>query len=410
MTPSPIRWWVCGLLLAATTVNYLDRVTLNQTATDLKRALAVGDKEYARLESGFSLAFAAGAVLFGAVADKFGVWRTYPVAVLGWSLAGFLTGFAPTYWAVFGCRVFLGLCEAGNWPCGIRTVRQVMPPAERSLGNAIFQSGTGLGAMLTPLVVAGCLAWAGPDHPAAWQVPFRVIGLIGLVWIAVWLVTVPRSLVDADPEPEVRSPVPFAAVLADRRFWLLAVLIAGVNTPWHTFRVWLPQFLEHQRGFDRLDVQRFSFAYYAVADVGSWLAGGTVAVLAGRGLRLGVARLGVFAVGVTLAGAAVLLPWHERLGPTLTAAAVLAAGAGSLSLFAFYFALSQDLSGRHQGKVTGVLGAVNWVYMAGLYEVQGRAAAAGAGYDRVLAAAVGPAVVALVVVGVGWPRDRPTPG
>jgi ACS family hexuronate transporter-like MFS transporter len=369
--------------------------------------------DYARLESGFSLAFAAGAVLFGVLADRFGVWRTYPAAVLGWSAAGFLTGFAPSYWALLGCRVALGLTEAGNWPCGVRTVRQVMPPAERSLGNAFFQSGTGLGAMLTPPVVAVCLWWAGPDHPAAWQVPFRAIGLIGLVWATVWLLTVPRNLVDHDGSAFAPSPTPhapFTAVLADRRFWLTAVLVAGVNTPWHTFRVWLPQFLEHQRGFDKGEVQRFTFLYYAVADAGSWLAGGAVVLLAARGVRLHAARLLVFAVGVGLVGCAALLPWHRQLGPVGTAAVVLVVGSGALGLFATYFALSQEISGRHQGKVTGVLGALNWVYMAGVYEAQGRLADAGKRYDLLLAGAWVPAAVALVVVAALWPRAEPVSG
>ena len=405
--PSRRRWWVCALLLAATTVNYLDRVTLNQTAGDLKRAFALTDTDYARLESGFQLAFAAGAVLFGIVVDRFGVWRTYPLAVVGWSAAGFLTGFAPTYWAVFGCRVALGLCEAGNWPCGVRTVRTVMPPAERSLGSAIFQSGTGLGAMLTPPVVAACLWWAGPDHPTAWQLPFRVIGLVGLGWVALWLLTVPRSLVDTPPDTGPRTPDPgFGAVFADRRFWLLAVLVIGVNTTWHTFRVWLPLFLESQQGYSKAELQRFSFVYYAVADVGSWLAGGAVVLLHAGGVRLHPARMWVFAGGVGFVVLSAALPWHRELGATGTAAVVLLTGFGALGLFATYFTLSQEVSGRHQGKVTGVLGAINSLWLAAVYLIQGKVADTLGGYDRVLGWAWVPAVLALVVVLAAWPRGE----
>src|SRR5205823_1765374 len=138
--PSPWRWWVAALLLAATTVNYLDRVALNQTAADIKSAFALSNTDYGWLESGFVLAFGVGAVITGALADWVGVRWMYPVAVLGWSAAGFLTGFSEIYTFLLSCRVMLGLFEAGNWPCGIRTVRQVMPPRERSLGVAIFQS------------------------------------------------------------------------------------------------------------------------------------------------------------------------------------------------------------------------------------------------------------------------------
>ena len=55
------RWWVCGLLFLATTLNYMDRVALNQMALRIQIALDIDDEQYSRLESGFSFSFAVGA-------------------------------------------------------------------------------------------------------------------------------------------------------------------------------------------------------------------------------------------------------------------------------------------------------------------------------------------------------------
>src|SRR5256885_2256236 len=118
---SPWRWWVCGLLFLATTLNYMDRVALNQMAVRIQTALSLDDEEYSRLESGFSLSFAAGALISGVIVDKISVRWVYPLAVLGWSLAGVLTGYASGFWSLIACRIMLGLFEAGNWPCGLRT-------------------------------------------------------------------------------------------------------------------------------------------------------------------------------------------------------------------------------------------------------------------------------------------------
>ena len=383
-----------GVLLLATAVNYVDRVALNQLAPEIKAAVNATDVGYGVLESGFQLAFGAGAVLFGWVVDRWGVRRVYPLAVVGWSVAGFLTGFASDYWSLLCCRILLGLFEAGNWPCGVRTVREVMPPAERSLGVALFSSGTGVGAILTPLAILGVFALTGSRH---WQIPFRVVGVGGLLWVLLWLFTVPRRVLAHHAPPPSAPAEPFAAVFRLRRFWLLVVLVLGVNTSWHTFRVWLPLYLRKDLGYSADESLWFNARYYVAADLGSWLVGGLVLWMARRGEPLFRARLRVYAVGVLLVMASAALPFCPR---ALVEPFVGVTGFASLGLFAFYFAMSQEVSGRHQGKVTGVLGAINSVYLAAMYWVQGWASdAAGAGVRAwVLAAAGLPAAAAMA----GW--------
>jgi ACS family hexuronate transporter-like MFS transporter len=388
------------VLLLATVINYMDRTTLNLLSKEIKTAFELDNRRYGWLESGFQIAFGVGAVVFGVIVDRYGVRRVYPAAVVGWSAAGFLTGYVDSYWALFGCRVMLGVFEAGNWPCGIRTIRQVVTPAERSLANSIFQSGTGLGAIVTPPVVAACLWWAGSD--SEWRVPFRVIGLIGLSWVFVWLFLVPKSLLNDPPQSAGRSTEPFRRVFADRRFYILVVVIIGVNTCWHTFRVWLPLYLRENLGYTQREALWFNTAYFLVADVGSWLVGLSVLLLPKLGLTLWRARMSVFTVGVLLTSTAAALPvvprgWVEPL--------VLVTGFGALGLFATYFALSQELSGPNQGKVTGTLGCVNSLFLAALYPVQGSFSDWAGGHLRVLSVAWVPAAAAWLVVMLWWPKS-----
>src|SRR5262245_6782371 len=143
--PDPWRWWVCGLLLCATTLGYMDSTALNQLALRLSVAFQMDEGHYSKLEFAFRCAFAFGSLFCGWVVDKGGVRWVYPICVAGWSAVGFLTGFADSYVMLLLCRSLLGLFEGGNWPSGIRTVRQIMPIAERSLGNSLFESGTALG-------------------------------------------------------------------------------------------------------------------------------------------------------------------------------------------------------------------------------------------------------------------------
>src|SRR4051794_30605985 len=82
------RWWVCLLLLMATMVNYMDRLTLNLLAVPIEKELGLTDNQYADLEMAFGLAFALGAVVFGFTVDRFNVFWVYPLAVLAWSASG----------------------------------------------------------------------------------------------------------------------------------------------------------------------------------------------------------------------------------------------------------------------------------------------------------------------------------
>jgi MFS transporter, ACS family, hexuronate transporter len=403
--PSAWRWWVCGVLLLATTLNYMDRITLNLMSKEIKQEFRIANVDYGILESGFQVAFGIGAVVFGVIVDRYGVRTVYPVAVVGWSVAGFLTGYADTYWTLFGCRMMLGIFEAGNWPCGIRTVRQVMTRDERSLGNSVFQSGTGLGAIVTPPVIGLCLWWV--SDPTAWRVPFRVIGLIGLGWVFVWWFTVPKRVL-ANPVAPANAPrEPFAAVFRDRRFWVLVAVIIGVNTCWHTFRVWLPLHLREDHGYTPEQSLRFNTLYFIVADIGSWLVGFAVVGLRWRKFSLHSSRMWVFAVGVVFTMASAALPFvpREWMEPV-----VLLTGFGGLGLFATYFALSQEISGANQGKITGTLGCINSLYLAALYWVQGAFSDWAGGHVKVLAVAWVPAAVALVAVLIFWPKDRAEPG
>ncbi|HWG47941.1 MAG TPA: hypothetical protein VN688_34580 [Gemmataceae bacterium] len=52
-------------------------------------------------------------------------------------------------------------------------------------------------------------------------------------------------------------------------------------------------------------------------------------------------------------------------------AVLLVIGFATLGLFPNYYSFTQELSTRHQGKVTGALGCICWMFMSLLHEVVG---------------------------------------
>jgi ACS family hexuronate transporter-like MFS transporter len=291
------------------------------------------------------------------------------------------------------CRVSLGFFEAGQWPCALVTTQRLLSRADRSFGNSILQSGASIGAILTPVVIG---LFAPPTLPAGttsgvsdilsqlpateyagwWRLPYVVIGALGLLWIAPWLLIV-RGLDLRRPDRANEAtggsaavPSTVAWITFARRFLALVVTVIVINMVWQYFRVWLPKMLEQYHGYRPDHVRVFVIAYYISTDVGCICSGAAVKFLAQRGWDVHRARMGIFGICAfltALSTVAASLP----AGPLLLVL-FLIIGFGALGLFPNYYSFVQELSARHQGKVTGTLGFITWVVASEMQERVGK--------------------------------------
>lgn len=365
-------WWVCVLLLLATTINYMDRLTINLTARRIQDELGLSNTEYGLVESAFGIAFACGSLGLGWMADRWNVRWIYPATLFVWSAAGCATGFARNLWDLMAARALLGLAEAGNWPCGLRTTQRILPPQDRPLGNGLLQSGTALGAILVPGIVA--LLVGGPG---TWRLPFFVVGAVGMAWVFLWLgsvraadLTPARAGAVAVAVPgQVERPRSIWAVYADPRFAVLLVMTVAINQTWHFLRVWLPKCLQEQYHYPEAEVLGFTTVYYVAAGVGSLVSGAVTLRLARSRLGVHGSRVAMFA-GFTLLTLLTLGAARLPAGPVLLGL-LLVVGFAGLGLYPVYYSLSQELTVRHQGKVNGLLGFSTWCASAVMHPLVG---------------------------------------
>src|SRR5262249_20971350 len=95
LRPIPsLRWWIGGLLLASTVINYIDRQTLSALAPYLKRDYGWNNSDFAKIVISFRLAYAIGQSLCGRLMDRLGTRRGLTVSVLWYSAAAMLTSLA----------------------------------------------------------------------------------------------------------------------------------------------------------------------------------------------------------------------------------------------------------------------------------------------------------------------------
>ncbi|MBX9680527.1 MAG: MFS transporter [Gemmataceae bacterium] len=410
---------VCGMLLLATMLNYMDRQTLSLVSPDLSRELGLSNTEYGDIETAFSLAFALGSLLMGFIADRVSIRWMYPTVLIGWSLAGIATAYAQEigaavrpiyeseksdlYLGLLSCRTLLGLFEAGQWPCALITTRRLLSSEDRSWGNSILQSGASVGAIATPFVAQ--FSMAANAGEGAWRSPFIIIGWVGMLWIVPWLLLIRKGDLDAPRDEYGRVEVGDGTGASWRRIVVLMVTVVAINITWQVFRAWLPKFLREEHKYPTTFANGFIVAYYIATDIGCLASGFLSRWLSKHGLSVHRSRLLAFSACAGLTALALPMPWMSA-GPLLLGSLLLIA-AGSLGLFPHYYAFTQELSARHQGKVTGFLGCFTWAATAGVQAMVGRRIDADGNYMFPLLLAGAVPLIAAATIALLWKDDEP---
>ena len=400
------QWWVSGLLLLATMVNYMDRQTLANLAVRVTQQFELSNEQYGDLELVFGIAFAVGSLFFGIVADRVSVRLLYPTILVAWSAVGVATGMSTGYLSLLVCRGLLGFFEAGHWPCALIVTQAVMSRGNRVMGNSILQSGASLGAILTPIVIR--LMIGNNTHPDAWRLPFFAIGGAGLIWAIAWIAIIRPGDLRRDTSTNaeaVGDQVPLGWVmqlLTDRRFWALALMVISINTSWQLVRAWLPKFLQEGRGYSEAEALYFNSVYFIFTDVGCIAAGAAAMWLVRAGLRVHTSRVIVYFVCSLLAALTTVAAVLPQGWPLL--ATLLCVAAGTLGVFPCYYSFTQEVTVAHMGRLTGMLSFIGWMASSPTQKLFGYVVDRTDSYDLNLAILGWAPLAGLIAFLILWPR------
>jgi ACS family hexuronate transporter-like MFS transporter len=309
-----VRWGICALLFFAATINYVDRQVIGILKPTLQSQFGWSEIDYGDIVFAFQLAYALGFIVAGRIIDRIGTRRGFSLAIVVWSIAAIAHAEAPVFGsavaaglAMFGlaysasvagfmaARFALGLGEAGNFPAAIKTVAEWFPRQERAFATGLFNAGTNVGALVTPLVVPWITLAFG------WYWAFVATGAVGFAWLFFWVRQYhapgrhPRightelAYIQADPaEPAAR--VSWRTLLPHRQTWAFALAKFMTDPIWWLYLFWIPDFLNRVHGIDLRSVGLPLVIIYIVADVGSIGGGWLSSWLIGRGWSVNAAR------------------------------------------------------------------------------------------------------------------------
>ena len=354
------RWVICGMLLLGVTKNYMDRQLLGVLKGPLQREFGWSEIDYGNLVFAFQAAYALGMIFVGRMIDRLGTRLGYAVAMVFWSFASMGHAIANSLESFLVARSALGFGEAGVFPASIKCVAEWFPKRERALATGIFNAGTNIGAMTTPLIVPLIAVRLG------WRWAFVLMGALGFAWLIPWLLLYRRpedhpscttselQYIQSDhagPGAEIR----WINLLPFRQTWAFAAGKFLIDPIWWFYLFWIPDYLQREHGLHLTQIGVPILVIYAISDAGSVAGGWLSSRLIHRGLSVNAARKWtMFVCAMCVVPIAVVFRISGLWAATLL---IGLAAAGHQGFSANLFTLTSDLfPSRAVGSVVGIGG------------------------------------------------------
>ena len=258
------------LLLGETTINYIDRQVVSVLAPTLRGEFHLSNGQYAAVLNAFMATYAVAYAFAGWVLDRLGVGRGLSLSVTWWSVSGMATALARGPFSLGIFRSLLAVGESGAWPAFAKAVAMWVPPEGRTLAIGVCNSGSSLGAMIAPPMVA----WI--TYRAGWRAVFVATGALGLLWVVAFQIF--RRL---HPEMEMAESAPASAaahvrwvdLLGYRQTWAIFFCRFLADPMWYFFVFWIPEFLTRERGLDLAAIGAVAWIPFLVADISNFTGG-----------------------------------------------------------------------------------------------------------------------------------------
>ncbi len=271
------RIFVYILLFALIFINYIDRITLSIAGKSIAQELQLSPVQLGFLFSSFLWSYLIALIPAGILTDRWGARKMAAVALLVWSAAQLLTGLVSNFALMVIARLGLGIGECPTNSAASKALREWAPASERGTAMSIFISGSFIGPAIGAAVVGGLIAAFG------WRMSFVITGLLGIVWVVIWLAVYRqpedvRWLSDSERKkilseretgtsPSTARSASILELLRSPSIWGVALTQGGLGYNIYLFVSWMPNYLETAKQVNVTTTGLYTAIAFGVAGV-----------------------------------------------------------------------------------------------------------------------------------------------
>ena len=349
-----VRWRIIGLLLVATTINYIDRVNLSYAAPSFMHQFGIGPAQMGVVLSAFLWTYFLLQVPMGLALDRFGVRFVYGGAACLWGLATMLTATATGVLSLTAWRILLGAGEAPLAPAGTKVIGVWAADHERGFASALTVAGVPLGVFVGSPFIGWLLADFG------WQAVFIGTGLLAVLWSLGWIAYYRqpeqhRATNDAERQylrqnsrrQDLPAQASWRALLTNRNILGLSIGHAALLFNLYFLLTWLPTYLVEQHHLTTLRTGLFGSIPWFFGLLGALLGGRLSDRLVRAGWPIMRARKAFLGLGMVLSTASLLSLFTVTV--TATVACLSVAIFGLLITNSVVWAANAEIAPTRQG-------------------------------------------------------------
>lgn len=309
---SKVPWLLILMLLGATTINYLDRLTASVLAPTLRDEFGMSNADYSFVVNAFTAAYLIFYSVGGRIADVIGARRALALFMVWWSVAGAAQALTVGMRSLAVVRFVLAAGQGGTWPAAMKAAAKHVPGSLRSLSVGITNSGSSIGAMLAPpLIGTMALLWG-------WKAACVATGAIGFLWLPFWF-RLTRQPTQGQGAAVREETVPWRRVVVYRQAWAVFLGRAIGDPFWVFYIFWLPEYLARDRGLDLESIAAVGWIPFLVAGLANFAGGGVTSWLIGRGWSVHRARRTMMWIAAPASMVGVAAAYTDSLAVAMTA-------------------------------------------------------------------------------------------
>mgnify|MGYP005813761493 CR=1 FL=1 len=321
-TPIPKgAWTITFLLFLFMLVNFADKIVIGLAGVPIMTELQLEPEQFGLLGSSFFFLFSISAIVVGFLANRVATrWVLLALAVV-WALAQFPMLGNVGFSTLLVCRIILGAGEGPAAAVATHAIYKWFPDEKRALPTAILAQGSAFGVIIAVPGLNFVIVTYG------WHYAFGALGVIGLMWAAVWMMLGKEGpLAEIEPSALREARVPYAQLLLSRTFVGCVAATPGAHWALSLGLTWFTPFLVKGLGFAQqqagfISVLPWLFGAIVVMTTG-WLS----QIMMARGFPTRIARGVLGSVPLVVGGVIMGLVPYGGSAPLQIALLVVGAG------------------------------------------------------------------------------------